>query len=88
MFKVELDMSDIQWENEKYKKKFYDYVESELYSIMESCENSAVCYVENNSNDITNALETIRDNQTSYEVLDPTYTFVIATIWYQVQINS
>lgn len=86
MFKVELDMSDIQWENEKYKKEFYDYVESELESIEESCEDSAKCYIDN-SNDVMSALATVRDNQTSYEVTDPTNEIVIATIWYQVEVS-
>ena len=87
MYKVELNMNDIQWENEKYKKKYYDYVESEIENIEESCEDNAKCYVDNNS-DALGALAIVRDNQTSYEVLDPTSEFVIAVVWYQVKING
>ena len=86
MFKVKLDMSDIEWENEKYKKEFYDYVENELKNIEESCEDSAKCYI-NNSNDTTSALATVRDNMTSYDIYDPTNEFVIAEVWYNVEVN-
>lgn len=85
MYDVNLDMTDVEWENEEYKKEFYDYVESELENIEESCEDSAKCYVDDSSDSLW-ALKVVRDNTTSYEVTDPTNEIVIATIWYQVEV--
>ena len=85
MYDVNLDMTDVEWENEEYKKEFYSYVESQLNNIEESCQDSAESYV-NNSSDSLWAIKVVRDNQTSYEVTDPTNEIVIATIWYQVEV--
>ena len=86
MFKVDLDMSDISWITEEYKKEHEEWVESELDSIMESCEDSAECYV-NESDNSMEALRVVRDNQTSYDIYNPTNEFVIGVIWYQATIN-